>query len=535
MMRLREFRRRAASQDWHWHGVRAVAALCVAIAMLSMVPMAPAVHAQAAPTVVRFPHDKHDKLFPQCAGCHAGIPTGDRVTSFPDSAMCGQCHNGRDKKKVAWLAPTRTPSNLRFAHDTHRQQTGEAGAQCQSCHAAPDAKWMHVERAKPAQCQGCHTHRTSGHLAAETRCSTCHVPLTKATELSVARISAFPKPETHQRADFAEKHGAIANLVPQCATCHARESCARCHVNAADFEARFNLAPDPRVATLILMAGNLATYGVPASHASATFRKAHGAMARANVQSCANCHARASCLACHTGSGGAEIVAQIPLAEPGGPTGARLKSNTLLTTRALPWRLTPNDPVPAGALAIGRAKIERGARKDTTPKAVVHPEGYSRNHGVQASASQPSCDGCHTRSYCAECHAGESSRRFHPINFVGRHAPDAWGREVDCQQCHNREVFCRGCHIQVGLSSKGRSNVGYHSAVPLWTLQHGQAARQNLASCTTCHAQKDCMQCHAQGGRGINPHGPGFDARRMWKANRLTCLRCHFKDPLSGG
>jgi len=141
------------------------------------------------------------------------------------------------------------------------------------------------------------------------------------------------------------------------------------------------------------------------------------------------------------------------------------------------------------------------------------------------------CEGCHAKRFCADCHAGEGKRRFHIANFTARHAPEAWGRESNCQGCHNAEVFCRGCHIQSGLSSKGRSNVGYHSAVPLWSLQHGQAARQGLQSCTSCHTQRDCMQCHSQGGRGINPHGPGFDARRLWKANRLTCLRCHFTDP----
>lgn len=514
-----------------WRALMAILSACVVGAMFLFA--APRRDMDAQASSVRFPHDTHEKLFPQCSGCHAGIPTGTIATSFPDSALCGQCHNGRDSKRVSWVSPQRTASNLRFSHVAHRQQAGAAAATCQTCHATPNAKWMHVGRATPAQCQSCHTHQTSGHLDAESRCESCHVPLVNATGLSAARIAAFPSPSSHQRDDFAKRHGATPTA--QCATCHARESCAQCHVNTASFAQAFALAPDARVATLILMSGKLATYGIPATHAVASFRTAHGAMARANIQSCANCHARASCLACHTGPGGAEIVAQVPLAEPGGAPGAKLKSNAHLTTRAMPWRLTPNDPVPAGALAIGRAKIQRGTTKDTTPRAVVHPEGYSRNHGVQASVAQPSCDGCHTRSYCAECHAGESSRRFHPINFVGRHAPDAWGREVDCQQCHNREVFCRGCHLQVGLSSKGRSNVGYHSAVPLWTLQHGQAARQNLASCTTCHAQKDCMQCHAQTGRGINPHGPGFDAKRMWKANRLTCLRCHFKDPLTGG
>jgi hypothetical protein len=531
----------------------AVRLLFCCMAICASLRAAPVLMAQsaAAPSAVQttatFPHAKHDKLFPQCSSCHAGVPAGDRAAAFPDSALCGQCHNGRDQKKVTWAVPHRTATLLRFSHTRHNEVVGATGTQCTTCHADKGAKWMHVERATMERCQSCHTHKTSEHLGAENRCSTCHLTLVQSKELSAARISAFPKPESHKSDTFARQHGAIAGERKiQCATCHSRESCARCHVNASSITAQFGLAPDPRVA--VLMAGRLAEYGIPVTHRSATFRQSHGALARANVATCAHCHARASCEACHTGTNGADVIAQVPVAEPGGASGATIKSTARLTAGALPWRLTPDEVVPTGRIAIGsvrrnslkppidpRDSLKRDslAKADTAKeKAVVHPPGYARNHGVQASTSQPGCDGCHTRTYCAECHAGESSRRFHVSNFVMRHAPEAWGRDMDCQQCHNREVFCRGCHVQVGLSSKGRSNVGYHSAIPLWPLQHGQAARQGLQSCTSCHTQKDCMQCHAQGGRGINPHGPDFDARRMWKANRLTCLRCHLKDPL---
>jgi hypothetical protein len=482
----------------------------------------------AQPQPERFPHAKHEKLFPQCSGCHAGIATGVAATAFPDTATCGECHNNRDKKKVRWTAPVRTVTNLKFSHPDHRSLTDGDGSACTTCHATTGAKWMHVDRATPAQCLGCHTHKATAHLAPDNRCATCHVPLTKAVGLTAARIGAFPKPASHEARDFAARHDVVGDAAQaQCATCHARESCARCHVNATKITNRFQLGPDARVASLV--AGKPAVYTAPTSHSSSTFLQAHGPSARANGASCANCHARASCQNCHTGTGAADALAQIPIAESGGAAGVQL------TNGALPWKLTANDVVPMGRVALGPARSSQPpARVTTEPhRAVVHPAGFARTHGVQAAVARPTCDGCHARSYCAECHAGESSRKFHVPNFAARHAPEAWGRETDCQQCHSREVFCRGCHLQVGLSSKGRSNVGYHSAIPLWPLQHGQAARQGLQSCTSCHTQKDCMQCHAQGGRGINPHGPGFDAQRMWKANRLTCLRCHLKDPMT--
>lgn len=500
----------------------ALLVFCVGSAMSAVIAQ------QGAP---KFPHAAHDRLFPQCSGCHAGIPTGVAATSFPDTALCGECHNNRDQKKVAWRAPLRPPSNLRFSHVDHRAKTDANGATCTTCHASPDAKWMHVDRATPTQCLSCHTHRTPAHLAAENRCATCHVPLTQATALSLERVRALPKPVSHDAKDFNTRHGspeATAGVAAaSCQVCHARETCARCHVNATRVTSQFGLAPDARIAKLV--AGRPAVYIAPASHNTSVFLQSHGAQARAQVQSCANCHARASCQACHTGNGGADVIAQLPIAESGGAQGVQITSN------ALPWKLPVSEIVPLGAMALGKADSLAQARAESnTRRSAMHPAGFSRTHGVQAATARPSCEGCHSKSYCAQCHAGESARRFHVPNFAARHAPEAWGRETNCQQCHNREVFCRGCHMQSGLSSKGRSNVGYHSAIPLWPLQHGQAARQGLQSCTSCHTQKDCMQCHAQGGRGINPHGPGFDAQRMWKANRLTCLRCHLKDPLGG-
>ena len=143
--------------------------------------------------------------------------------------------------------------------------------------------------------------------------------------------------------------------------------------------------------------------------------------------------------------------------------------------------------------------------------------------------------GCHaTRRFCTDCHAGESSRRYHPPNFAVRHPADAYARERDCSSCHSREAFCSACHQRTGLASQGRRDVAFHTAQPLWLIQHGRAARQGLESCTTCHVQRDCTQCHAQAGWKVNPHGPGFDPGRMASRNAQMCRTCHLGDPLPG-
>jgi hypothetical protein len=156
-------------------------------------------------------------------------------------------------------------------------------------------------------------------------------------------------------------------------------------------------------------------------------------------------------------------------------------------------------------------------------------------HYAVAAAGELQCSGCHTQRFCTDCHGGERvSRRYHPTNFLYTHAPQAYGRETDCTSCHSTEAFCRSCHRQLGLAAKtnARSTV-FHNAQPLWLLQHGRAARQDLNSCATCHQQTYCMQCHSDLGSRINPHGPGFDAAKMQSKNPGLCLMCHFTNPLA--
>ena len=129
---------------------------------------------------------------------------------------------------------------------------------------------------------------------------------------------------------------------------------------------------------------------------------------------------------------------------------------------------------------------------------------------------------------CEACHGSGSE------HFGAGPIPQFAGTTKDCAKCHNAQVFCRGCHVQTGLASSGRLDAAYHTAQPQWLLQHGRAARQGLQSCTTCHTQKDCMQCHSQAGWGVSPHGPDFDAKAMSKRAKSQCFRCHITDPLAG-
>ncbi len=470
-----------------------------------------------------FPHAQHEKLFPTCLGCHAGVPKGDAASTFPSPAVCASCHNGTIKPRVEWSAPrARTLGLLSFQHVAHLAKAADVG--CASCHATGgDTKWMNVSRAEPERCGACHAHQASGHLADDNKCSTCHRTLVAATGLSEQRVAGLPKPASHARGDFVASHGKSASAAgANCATCHARESCARCHVDAGRSATIRALGSDQRIAHLV--AGKAPSYPTPADHRAAEFELTHGAVAKANIARCATCHARASCETCHIGDGARAMLKQLPEPAEGGARGVQLER-----------------PTPTASHAIGvtylLASAQGSQQGDSAKhKVLVHPSGFARSHGGLASSGQLQCTNCHAQRFCTDCHVGElSGRRYHPSNFVASHPAKAYGRDTECSSCHTTEAFCRSCHMQTGVAAKpGVRSTVFHNAQPFWLLEHGRAARQDLTNCTTCHQQKYCLQCHSDVGSRINPHGAGFNAAMMSKRNSQICLVCHLKNPLGG-
>ena len=428
-----------------------------------------------------FPHERHARLFPLCDGCHQGI-TEAGASSFPDAASCARCHDGTRTARVSWTAPTPRATNVWFAHPAHLRASTLAHrpADCASCHQLEGGGRMAVASPRPESCFACHG--DPEHLDAAGGCALCHAPLADVGGWDSARVAALPRPAAHTAAGFLHLHGtAAAANGASCATCHARESCQRCHPNAERLPAIASLAPDARVASITR--GLAPRYDAPASHGRG-WEWSHGSDAAAGAASCANCHARPSCTACHL--------------------------NDNQATRVLP------DPGAASAPGVRYATARR-----------VHARGFERGHRA-AGASDAACLGCHERRTCDQCHAALRNSGFHEPNFLEQHGPAAYASDVLCSSCHNSERFCRSCHAGTGRAGEGRNNVAFHTATPLWLLGHGQAARQSLEGCASCHAQADCARCHsALGGWGVSPHGSSFNAGRLVGANRLTCLRCH--------
>lgn len=159
-----------------------------------------------------------------------------------------------------------------------------------------------------------------------------------------------------------------------------------------------------------------------------------------------------------------------------------------------------------------------------------HGAAFTTSHAAAATAGQPDCTSCHAENTCVQCHEAQGSPDFHPVNFLASHGTEAFGRISDCASCHSTEAFCRECHINLGLTGVGGSDMvaPFHDGQALWILSHPQAARQDLESCTSCHQQTDCLRCHsAQSGMRVNPHGPDFNASNIGDLNQAMCRLCH--------
>jgi hypothetical protein len=429
-----------------------------------------------------FPHARHQGLFPTCTACHEGIETGDAsqfVSVQP--ATCQACHDGQTAPQVSWNGPgERVATSRRSVHPGHPQLP------CETCHRAPGATGeMQVQAAAFDNCKVCHEPEAVDHRADDNNCYQCHVPLTKATGLTTTQIAAFPKPPSHSSPEFISSHGATANEdVMSCSVCHARESCTMCHVNAEHVPAIMALGHDTRVASMT--EGKTWDPPVPGSHYVTDWNFAHGSAMAESPNSCATCHTQEVCSTCHVDT----------------------------------YKSIAKDFTTASAASPEDLSI-------TIPG---HSQNFAVAHGQAAVAATPRCAACHDERYCVDCHDGSGRPSFHPVDFVQRHGAEVAAQLQTCSECHSNEVFCRDCHSTQGFAVGVQTGAVFHDAVPDWFLAHGQAARQGLDGCASCHSQTSCLRCHsAVEGFRINPHGPDFDAdAEMAKG---SCTICHGSAP----
>ena len=321
-------------------------------------------------------------------------------------------------------------------------------------------------------------------------CATCHVPLAE-SGLGVDRIARFPMPVDHGAATWLlDDHGSLATEgTGRCSTCHTSDRCAACHVDTekAPIQA-MQAAPEG-----MELPSTWARYQVPAFHQGDDWFDEHGGSA--SRAECSTCHTSNDCMACHVSPAPTVVQSLVSREESMAP----------------------------GVGLEGRAPSSHESLF------------FMNSHSVLGASNGQQCATCHVERFCVECHDGPSDGGYHPPNFVARHPAEAFGQDAECATCHNTQAFCRSCHLEAGFGSEGRLGPGYHDAENLWLLRHGQAARQNLETCASCHAQNDCTQCHSVvGAFKVSPHSSDFDARSAWERSPTTCLACHLRNPIGG-
>lgn len=258
---------------------------------------------------------------------------------------------------------------------------------------------------------------------------------------------------------------------------------------------------------------------------------------------CVMCHAnvaqgqvypdRSLCASCHDG----QMQPTVGWQPPTGPRGANLRFrhevHPLMSTCEV---CHPRGGVVAVDQCLACHGIQ-GEHQDATvstcetchvqpPAPVSHGHGWGDAHTSEAAAAPERCATCHVRSDCLDCHRPSGASPgggYHPADFLQRHPTSAYNRETSCSDCHNVGYFCQSCHQQAGLVAQRALGSGYHDGNRAFIAGHGQAARQNLESCVSCHAERDCLQCHTR----LNPHGPDFDADRLRARNADMCAICH--------
>jgi hypothetical protein len=249
------------------------------------------------------------------------------------------------------------------------------------------------------------------------------------------------------------------------------------------------------------------------AHAKSSCESCHGDLRTVDVATTRHLPTMASCLTCHTDGADQRRCTTCHFAAIGG----------LMQTQ-----------FPHGALV----PTQTGLGDDHGPQ-------FARDHKQEARRVDATCNACHNKSECVDCHQGVVKPvEFHEGNYVLVHATEAKRGRPDCSACHRAQTFCVGCHERSGVGTRGESELnqrepdkrfhpsGWSSPAPGPNL-HASVARRNIAQCASCHREEDCATCHSAepGAMRVSPHPAGWRGstrcKMLDRGNRRMCLRCH--------
>lgn len=350
-----------------------------------------------------------------------------------DPASCGDCH-----KPFFCQAchQNRRPSShdeqwLKF----HFGNAAEQPAMCNACHTPDyceechklmrhDTKWLKghgnrlVKFGELKKWSGLTMHQLCYHCHTKQSCDECH---------------KGALPESHKAPDFLQRHGELAGAWAQgaktnqlaqntavrktshqvCVTCHTKQFCDNCHIGA---KPKSHEQPD-----FVLGRGTRDGGRVKSGHAQEALRK--------GLLSCQTCHKQEFCSNCHgTEMPHPQNFVSIHVREA--------RKDLALCQRCHTW----NEPE---------------CRQCHSKRPPSHTPDFRQTHPQRISDGGISCQVCHGRNACMDCHKLPMP---HPRNFVKTHGELAKQRGIKgkdsvqqlqrqlCSTCHV-DRYCRLCHL----------------------------------------------------------------------------------------
>ncbi len=93
---------------------------------------------------------------------------------------------------------------------------------------------------------------------------------------------------------------------------------------------------------------------------------------------------------------------------------------------------------------------------------------------------------------CSFCHPSDFNLKpaNHTDEFVAsKHKEQAKANLKYCVMCHERKSFCASCHTSNDVKTEPHKS-------PAWEQAHGKQTPEGLSTCSVCHNDAFCTECH---------------------------------------